>query len=61
MFRRLQTIEFSHAERAREAEGESVPASSRLTLEEQMAFTGVSRTHTTLMVAPALLDHVRSE
>eukprot|EP00974_Lingulodinium_polyedra_P047583 4566610-Lingulodinium_polyedra.AAC.1 len=40
MFRRLQTIEFSHAERAREAEGKSIPASSRLTLEEQMAFTG---------------------
>ena len=38
-----------------------MPASSRLTLEEQLAFTGVSRTHTTLMVAPALLEHVRTE
>ena len=58
-FRRLQTIEFSYSEKAREVDAKSV--SGRLSLEEQAAFGGVSRTHGALMVCPALTEHVRQE
>ncbi|CAK8994560.1 unnamed protein product [Durusdinium trenchii] len=59
MFRRLQTIEFAHGERAREAEARSV--GGKLTMEEQATFGAVVRQAGTLMVAPSLLDHVKAE
>ena len=59
MFRRLQTIEYSHSERAREAESRSV--GGKLSLEEQQTFGGLVRHAGTLMICPALLDHVKAE
>ena len=59
MFRRLQTIEYAHSERAREAESRSV--GGRLSLEEQQTFGGLVRHAGTLMICPQLLDHVKSE
>ena len=59
MFRRLQTIEYAHGERAREAEARSV--GGKLTMEEQATFGAVVRQAGTLMVAPSLLDHVKAE
>jgi hypothetical protein len=59
IFRRLQTIEFAYAERARENEAKSV--GGRLALEEQQVFGGLTRQAATLMVCPQLLEHVRSE
>ena len=59
LFRRLQTIEFSHAEKARELENKG--AGGRLSSEEQQAFAGASRSTTTLLICPALLEHVRVE
>lgn len=59
MFRRLQTIEYSHAEKAREAE--SKLAGGRLALEEQYVFGSVVRHAGTLMIASSLLNHVKEE
>ena len=59
MFRRLQTIEFAHGERARKAEAKSM--GGKLSMEEQASFGAIVRQAGTLMVAPALLDHVKSE
>lgn len=59
VFRRLQTIEFAYAEKARESEAKAV--GGRLSLEEQQTFGGVTRQAGTLMVCPELLDHVRAE
>ena len=58
-FRRLQTIEFSYAEKARENENRSMPG--KLSLEEQSSFGGVTRQFSTLMICPSLLEHVRAE
>lgn len=58
-FRRLQTIEFSYAEKAREAENRSMPG--KLSLEEQSSFGGVTRQFSTLMICPSLLEHVKTE
>ena len=58
LFRRMQTIGYSHAERAREADAKGA---GRLSAEEQNAFSGLSRCLTSLMVSPKLLDHVRVE
>ena len=58
-FRRLQTIEFAHGDRAREAE--SLAVGGKMSLEEQTVFSGSTRTHTSVMVCPKLLDHVRVE
>ncbi|CAK9052120.1 unnamed protein product [Durusdinium trenchii] len=58
-FRRLQTIEFSYAEKAREMESKSV--GGRLSLEEQTTFGGLTRQFATLMICPDLLEHVKSE
>lgn len=58
-FRRLQTIEFSYAERAREAESRAV--GGKLSLEEQTSFGGMTRQFSTLMICPQLLEHVKSE
>jgi hypothetical protein len=58
-FRRLQTIEFSYAEKARENENRSMPG--KLSLEEQSSFGGVTRQFSTLMICPSLLEHVKTE
>ncbi|CAK0886194.1 unnamed protein product, partial [Prorocentrum cordatum] len=58
-FRRLQTIEFGHSERAREAESKSYQG--KMSLEEQHAFAGTTRASATLMICPELLDYVRTE
>ncbi|CAK0813222.1 unnamed protein product, partial [Prorocentrum cordatum] len=58
-FRRLQTIEFGHSERAREAESKSYQG--KMSLEEQHAFAGTTRASSTLMICPELLDYVRTE
>eukprot|EP00438_Fugacium_kawagutii_P032643 Skav206865 [mRNA] locus=scaffold898:55024:69937:- [translate_table: standard] len=59
MFRRIQTIEYAHSERARESESRSV--GGRLSLEEQQTFGGLVRHAGTLMICPTLLDHVKQE
>lgn len=59
MFRRLQTIEYAHSEKARELESRSV--GGKLSLEEQYTFGSLVRQAGTLMIAPALLEHVKSE
>lgn len=59
MFRRLQTIEYAHSERAREAESRAV--GGRLSIEEQQTFGGLVRHAQTLMICPALLELVKSE
>lgn len=58
-FRRLQTIEFSYSEKAKEAESKAV--GGRLSLEEQTTFGGVTRQYSTLMICPDLLDFVKAE
>ena len=49
-FRRLQTIEFSYSEKAKEVEAKAV--GGRLSLEEQTTFGGVTRQYSTLMICP---------
>ena len=56
---RMQAIEFSHSERAREAEGKR--AGGRLSLEENLSFSGAARVNTALMVCPKLLEHVKQD
>ena len=58
-FRRLQTIEFSYSEKAKEAESKAV--GGRLSLEEQTTFGGITRQYSTLMICPDLLDFVKLE
>ena len=55
-FRRLQTIEWVHHDRVREAEG---GAGDKVSPEEFAAFSGSSNVSESLMVAPALLSHVK--
>jgi len=59
IFRRLQTIEYSHQEKLREDANKN--QSARLTVEEQAMFAGTVRAHTSLMVCPDLLEYVRKE
>lgn len=59
MFRRLQTIEYAHSERAREIESKNT--GGKLSLEEQASFGSVVRQSATLMIAPDLLTHVKEE
>lgn len=59
MFRRLQTIEYAHSEKAREAESKAM--GGKLSLEEQFTFGSMVRQAATLMIAPSLLDHVKQE
>ena len=59
MFRRLQTIEYAHSEKARESE--SRLAGGKLALEGQYVFGSVVRHAGTLMIATALLSHVKEE
>ena len=56
--RRAQLIEWAHHERVREAEASG--SGDRVSPEELSAFTGVSRAGESLMVAPRLLNHVKS-
>lgn len=58
-FRRLQTIEFSYSEKAKELEAKAV--GGRLSLEEQTCFGGVTRQYSTLLICPELLDYVKAE
>ena len=58
MFRRVQTIEYAHSERARELEGKTV--GGKLSLEEQHTFGSLVRQAGTLMICLALLDHVKT-
>ena len=59
VFRRLQTIEFAYAEKARDSESRAI--GGKLSLEEQQTFGGLTRQAGTLMVCPELLDHVKTE
>ena len=59
MFRRAQTIEYPHSEKARELESRNV--GGKLSLEEQYSFGSLVRQAGTLMIAPELLDHVKAE
>ena len=59
MFRRVQTIEYAHSERAREIESKTV--GGKLSLEEQYTFGSLVRQAGTLMIAPSLLEHVKQE
>lgn len=61
MFRRLQTREYSHSEKAREAESRSRLAGGKLALEEQYVFGSVVGRAGTLMISPALLSRVKEE
>ena len=58
-FRRLQTIEFGHWEKAKEAEAKAV--GGKLSMEEQSVFAGVTRSTTAVMVCPELIEHARAE
>ena len=58
-FRRLQTIEYSYSEKAKDLEAKAV--GGRLSLEEQTTFGGITRQYSTLMICPQLLDHVKIE
>ena len=58
--RRAQIIEYYHMQRLREGE-HNLPGSSRLTMDEVSAFSGVRRQDDNLMLCPALLDHARDE
>ena len=59
MFRRLQTIEYAHSEKAREADARMT--GGKFALEEQYMFGSVVRQAGTLMVCPQLLQHVKEE
>ena len=59
MFRRVQTIEYAHSEKARELESKTV--GGKLSLEEQYTFGSLVRQAGTLMICPKLLDHVKAE
>ncbi|CAK0911875.1 unnamed protein product [Prorocentrum cordatum] len=58
-FRRLQTIEFAHWDKAKDAESKGV--GGKMSLEEQAAFSGVSRSTSSVMVSPELIEHVRGD
>ena len=58
-FRRMQTIEFAHWDKAKDQESKGI--GGKLTLEEQAAFSGVTRAHAAIMICPDLVEHVRSE
>lgn len=58
--RRLQTIEYAYAERARDLSSRSV--GGELSVEEQQTFGGATRQASTkLMICPSLLDYVKAE
>ncbi|CAK0799436.1 unnamed protein product, partial [Prorocentrum cordatum] len=58
-FRRLQTIEFAYWDKAKDAESKGV--GGKMSLEEQAAFSGVSRSTSSVMVSPELIEHVRGD
>eukprot|EP00959_Pyramimonas_sp_CCMP1952_P304108 6364809-Pyramimonas_sp.AAC.1 len=57
--RRTQTVEFTHWDKAKEQESKDI--AGKLTLEEQAAFSGVTRAHAAIMICPELFEHVRAE
>jgi hypothetical protein len=59
ILRRAQTIEWAYHDRLRESDTAG-GGNTRLSLEEFSAFSGVSKAGDLLMVAPSLLDHVKS-
>ena len=59
IFRRLQTIEYAHSEKAREMKSKAV--GGKLSLEEQMTFGSLVRQAGALMIAPNFLEHVKLE
>ncbi|CAK0815965.1 unnamed protein product, partial [Prorocentrum cordatum] len=54
--RRVQTIEWAYHDKIRETDAGST---SRLSIEEATAFSGLSRAGDLMMVAPALLEHAK--
>ncbi|CAK0855314.1 unnamed protein product [Prorocentrum cordatum] len=54
--RRVQTIEWAYHDKIRETDAGST---SRLSIEEATAFSGLSRAGDLMMVLPALLEHVK--
>ena len=58
-FRRLQTIEYSYSEKAKDLEAKAV--GGRLSLEEQTTCGGIARQYSTLVICPQLLGHVKIE
>eukprot|EP00959_Pyramimonas_sp_CCMP1952_P131087 2740690-Pyramimonas_sp.AAC.1 len=58
-FRRLQTVEFAHWGKAKDAESKCV--GGKMSLEEQAAFSGVSRSTSSVRVSPELTEHVRND
>ena len=60
MFRRLQTIEFSYLDKVQENQAKAM-GGGKLSLEEQALFGGLSRSSAALMLAPQLMDYVRTE
>ena len=57
LLRRAQTIEWVYHDKLRD---EGSATKDRLSVEEMNAFSGLDRTGDHLMVAPALLEHVKS-
>ena len=58
-FRRLQTIEFAHWDKAKDAESKGI--GGKLSLEEQTAFSGVARANSAVMVCPKLIEYVKED
>ena len=58
--RRAQIIEYYHMQRLRDGEN-SLPGSTRLTMDEVTAFSGVRRQDDNLMLCPSLLVHAKDE
>ena len=58
--RRAQIIEYYHMQRLRDGE-HSLPGSSRLTMDEVTAFSGVRRQDDNLMLCPELIEHAKDE
>ncbi|CAK0870176.1 unnamed protein product, partial [Prorocentrum cordatum] len=58
-FRRLQTIEFAHWDKAKDAESKGV--GGNMSLEEQAAFSGVSRSTSSVVVSLDWTEHVRKD
>ncbi|CAK0798636.1 unnamed protein product, partial [Prorocentrum cordatum] len=58
-FRRLQTTEAAHWDKAKDAESKG--AGGKMSREDQAAFSGLSRATSTVVVAPDLIEYVRAD
>lgn len=58
MFRYTQAIEYTHSEKAREIESHN--AGGKLSVEEQFSFGSLVRQVDILIIAPDLLEHVKT-